>query len=107
MNFEWRISGGYTQGRSLLTCAPDKSTRYIILWAVRSTEQEPRGIVVYRMHPKKSGYLGEMDFVVDVRMQDEDIAEEGFLPCSLYTDIEEAKELAYRDYHDNILKTEG
>jgi hypothetical protein len=123
--FEWHINNDYMQGKSLLTCMPDPDTRYLVLWAVKN--KEPIGFMVYRGHHTKSGYLGEMDFVVDVRMHDEDliggnfsarvvhkdiisgkdIVEPWTAMCGLFTDIEEAKELAQRDYDDNIRKKVG
>lgn len=102
-SFEWKIN--HDHWKDLLSCMPDPVTKYKIMWAANNPNDIPVGFVVYRESvDRESGYLGEYNFDVSVQMTDLDVLK-GFKLCSLHTDIEEAKELAFRDYEDNIFKT--
>ena len=96
--FEWRIS--HDTWNSVISCMPDPDTSYAVIWAAKDQRDNPRGFLVHRSHHKGSGLLGEMNFVVGIH----DRGGSGEWPaCSIFCDIEEAKELAWRDYMDNIL----
>lgn len=96
---------------SVLRCMPHPCVRYFIEWAVEGEERRPVAFVVRRqVSPTpwskglESGYLDEFNFEVKVGVKCEDVGRKDIPRSSLYTDIEEAKELAWRDFVDNILK---
>ena len=99
--FEWRINND--RWNNLLLCMPDPDTRYTIVWAAKERDSEPVGIIVHRESSKGTGYLGDYNFVVSITMTDDYIAKKGFALNSLFYDLWEAKELAWRDYQDNII----